>query len=83
MVFAQYWRMISSECAAFGPPIRVFLHLLLRGWRQRPEEVPLLPPDKVEGVEATMHVVEGPELVQGVRDHQVVEAFAEQDLRKR
>ena len=24
IVFAQYWRMISSECAALGPPIRVF-----------------------------------------------------------
>src|ERR671920_330667 len=24
MVLAQYWRMISAECSALGPPTRVF-----------------------------------------------------------
>jgi hypothetical protein len=37
----------------------------------------------VEGVKAAVHVVEGPELVQGVGDEEVVEALVEQDLRER
>src|SRR5215212_5731456 len=56
------------------------LHLLLGGRRRRPEVVSLLAPDEVESVEAPVHVVEGPELVQRVCDHQVVEALAEEDL---
>src|ERR671921_2345671 len=56
------------------------LHLLLGGGRRRPEEVSLLPPDEVEGVESPVHIVEGPELVQRVGDHQVVEALFEEDL---
>src|SRR5215211_4270511 len=56
------------------------LHLLLGGRRLGPEVVSLLAPDEVESVEAAVHVVEGPELVQRVRDYQVVETFCEQDL---
>src|SRR5215211_5987158 len=61
-------------------PDQGVLHLLLGGRRRRPEEVSLLAPDEVEGVEAPVHVVEGPELVQRVCDHQVVEALSEEDL---
>jgi hypothetical protein len=47
------------------------------------KKVPLLAPDEVEGMEAAVHVVERPELVQRVRDHQVEETFLDQDLGKR
>src|SRR5215211_7909204 len=56
------------------------LHLLLGGRRRRPEEISLLTPDEVEGVEAPVHIVERPELVQRVCDHQVVETLSEEDL---
>src|ERR671916_852739 len=64
-------------------PDQDIVYPLRRGLRARPEQVPLLPPDEVEDVEAAVHVVEGPELVQGVGHEEVLVALVGEDLGER